>query len=530
MNRALTHNSDFDPLTSRGLEPVFWTPERLGRLSAWWGHVPFAFWLVTKTEPRLLVELGTHYGVSYAAFCEAVLRLRLRTRCYAVDTWTGDPHAGFYNAEVYTELKEFHDNRYASFSQLVRKTFDEACDDFADGSIDLLHIDGLHTYEAVRHDFETWRPKLSSRALVLFHDTNERGRDFGVWRFLGELKREAPAFEFLHEHGLGLVAVGADVPEAVKRLFELKDETEIAAVRQRFSQIGARWMVEQEKSNLAANRDQFAAQIAAALEEHAAQFAAARHEFASQLAAERDNFASRLAAERDNFASRLGAEHGNFASQLEAARKEFARQLDANRGELATLLAERDARLAEKNGLVADKNRLIAEREQEIGQTEAALSRVTGERDFLARCLSRTYHRPWRPFKHHVNYHLLRSFSALTAPFSERTASRFASSAQKRSPSRFDAYLGGADLLAAPSSDGVAEVEPGLPVRLAAAPSSGATQKLASACHLQRSSSRRRASDLSARGIEALGLSWPFASFAAEAPRADGQKQAQDPG
>ena len=246
-------NSDFDPLTTRDLEPAFWTPERLGRPSAWWGHVPFAFWLVVKCEPRQLVELGTHYGVSYAAFCEAVSRLRLGTRCYAVDTWAGDPHAGAYDEDVYAELKEFHDKRYASFSQLVRKTFDEACGDFADGSIDLLHIDGFHTYEAVRHDFETWRPKLSARAIVLFHDTNERQRDFGVWRFLEELKRDAPAFEFLHEHGLGVVAVGSDVPEAVRRLCGLRDGAEIAAVRERFSLIGSRWKAEQERSSLAAH-------------------------------------------------------------------------------------------------------------------------------------------------------------------------------------------------------------------------------------------------------------------------------------
>ena len=246
----LVQNLDFDGLTSRDPEPVFWTPERLGRPSAWWGHVPFAFWLVANSEPRLFVELGTHYGVSYAAFCEAVLRLRLATRCYAVDTWAGDPHAGAYDDDVYAELRDFHDRRYASFSQLVRRTFDEACGDFADGSIDLLHIDGYHTYDAVRHDFDAWRSKLSDRAVVLFHDTNERERDFGVWRLLEELKREAPTFEFLHEHGLGMVAVGAKAPAAIQRLCALTDAAQIAAVRERFSFLGARWISTWEKSDL----------------------------------------------------------------------------------------------------------------------------------------------------------------------------------------------------------------------------------------------------------------------------------------
>ncbi len=61
-------------LTDPSLDPLFWRAERLGSPSAWWQHVPFAHWVVCAAAPRVLVELGTHTGVSYAAFCQAVAR------------------------------------------------------------------------------------------------------------------------------------------------------------------------------------------------------------------------------------------------------------------------------------------------------------------------------------------------------------------------------------------------------------------------------------------------------------------------
>lgn len=186
--------------------------------SAWHGHIPFAGWITEAVRPALFVELGTHYGASYLSFCQTVQELGLATRCYAVDTWHGDEHAAFYGNSVYAGLSEYHDANYDDFSKLLRCTFDEAVDKFADGSIDLLHIDGLHTYEAVRHDFDTWKPKLSDRAVVLFHDTQERQGDFGVWRLWSELSDQYPSFEFSHSYGLGVLMVGKSVPQQVSRL------------------------------------------------------------------------------------------------------------------------------------------------------------------------------------------------------------------------------------------------------------------------------------------------------------------------
>ena len=213
-------------------------PMRLDPTSAWIEHVPFGMLIVDLLRPGVLVELGTQMGVSYCAFCQAIKQLDIKTHSFAVDTWKGDAHATLYAEDVLKDLRLHHDPLYSKFSTLMQTTFDEAVRHFEDASIDLLHIDGFHTYEAVKHDFETWLPKLSKRSVVLFHDTNVREREFGVWRFWSELQQKYPNFEFLHGFGLGVLGVGRETTPALEAFFSLSDQ-EVYKVRDFFRQLGA---------------------------------------------------------------------------------------------------------------------------------------------------------------------------------------------------------------------------------------------------------------------------------------------------
>ena len=362
----------------------FWSPLHVVE-SAWLEHAPFAFWLTEVLQPRVLVELGAHTGFSYLAFCQALHQLGLPASCFAVDTWKGDDHAGYYGEEVFSALTASNE-RYAGFSHLIRDLFDDAQPRFSDGTIDLLHIDGRHAYEDVRHDYQTWRPKLSDRAVVLFHDTGGRERDFGVWRLWEELSRQHPNFEFDHGHGLGILAVGHDIPTGLRGLVQSNAEARLGT-RAVYARLGAAVSAQYQLNVAGASIATQAAEISRLRSDND------RHEtaFATQGLREQENAATAAAGARVAEQTRLAGRamvaeaeriRDRAAAASAVAAATVAEQARMHGEALRAAAAEARQKVEAAQAMVADRERIreqAAAAATSLAAMVAEQARMTGE-------------------------------------------------------------------------------------------------------------------------------------------------------
>ncbi|MFQ5423336.1 MAG: class I SAM-dependent methyltransferase, partial [Phycisphaerae bacterium] len=195
--------------------------------SPWGGHRNFAYDLVRFVRPRLIVELGVHWGTSFFAFCQAVKDDNLSTRCIAVDTWKGDAHAGYYAENVFESFQKISSEHYATVDIVpLRMVFADALASVQDDSVDILHIDGYHTYEAVSEDFSSWLCKVAQNGIALFHDVAESS-DYGSRRCWKELRRKHPGFEFRHSYGLGVLFPKGDARFSAMLRANIEDKAQV---------------------------------------------------------------------------------------------------------------------------------------------------------------------------------------------------------------------------------------------------------------------------------------------------------------
>ncbi|MDD5194869.1 MAG: class I SAM-dependent methyltransferase [Candidatus Omnitrophica bacterium] len=210
----------------------------------WAGHIPFSFELIKALSPITVVELGVYSGTSFAAFCQAASSLNIQAKCYGIDTWEGDIHMGKFDEKIYKDISEYCMVNYPDTAVLIRKTFAEGSSLFNDKTVDLLHMDGTHTYEAVKNDYEMWISKISDKGVILIHDTNityensgESFKDYGAKQFFDSVKSLYPHVEFMHSYGLGVLVIGKHTTDSVMRMIS---DSRSRAFLQYFERLGRR--------------------------------------------------------------------------------------------------------------------------------------------------------------------------------------------------------------------------------------------------------------------------------------------------
>ncbi|MDG3003073.1 glycosyltransferase [Paludisphaera mucosa] len=201
-------------------EASFWTPDHAFEPLSHSPFSPIAYWLVDVLRPSQIVQLGGREPGVYFSLCEAVRRLNLDARCLAIEPSTAAGSGAAFLEASLRRVREAHDRSYGTISKLLRIDPDEIVDAIEDGSIDLFHASTPADVEHLLVDFKLWRPKLSDRAVILLPKTCIQGRTLGSYASFHDLSRNHPAFEFTHGEGLGLIAVGREIPDRLNPLFE----------------------------------------------------------------------------------------------------------------------------------------------------------------------------------------------------------------------------------------------------------------------------------------------------------------------
>ena len=364
------------------------------KFAYWEGHRDFAYDLLHFVRPARLVELGSQYGCSLFTFCQAVRDFKLNTEINAVDMWSGDIGAEMSGEEVYALVQKTAATYYPEVKlHLFQMRFDQALPDFADESIDILHIDGGHTFEDVERDFTTWLPKLKENGIVLFHDVYSP-IDQGSCDHWEKTKKEYDCyFDFTHSCGLGVLFPKGrywyDKLEAAGFFKYYKDlyfyRSKYKYTQARFDELKGlyeeRYLAIEQQSKMIDERD---ARIAADEKLVAEKDAAIANQ--SKMIDERD---ARIAADEKLVAEKDAA----IASQAKmiderdariAADEKLVAEKDAAIASQAKMIDERDARIAADEKLVAEKDAAIANQAKMIDERDARIAadeKLVAEKD-----------------------------------------------------------------------------------------------------------------------------------------------------
>lgn len=142
-----------------------------------------------KAFPELLNELefktGVEIGVYKGEFSQCLLEGIPGLKLYGVDLW--EPYSGYgdYDSVSIVNSQNIAIEKTKNYScEFIKGRSDEVANQFKDGSLDFVYIDGNHSYEYVVSDIAKWSKKVRKGGIVAGHDFNEFSCRKRSWRVM----------------------------------------------------------------------------------------------------------------------------------------------------------------------------------------------------------------------------------------------------------------------------------------------------------------------------------------------------------
>jgi predicted O-methyltransferase YrrM len=175
--------------------------------------------LVRRRRPRRIVEIGTAAGGSFYAWC----RVAAANAVIVSIDLPGGSFGGGYSQDDLPRLQSYGlEGQQLSFilaDSHCDSTVEKLSEALGGAGIDFLMIDGDHSYQGARRDFEMYTPLLSKNGIVAFHDIvlHPPERRCDVHRLWAEVRQRYRHLEFIDPHpdpvegawgGIGVIYAG----------------------------------------------------------------------------------------------------------------------------------------------------------------------------------------------------------------------------------------------------------------------------------------------------------------------------------
>ena len=175
-------------------ERLLWLKPASGAMKP---YVFFLYEMIYDSKPDSVLEIGVQYGVSTKTMLLALDAIK-KGKLTSIDIKNRVPEFEDYK-DVTSRWK------FVKGDSSLDETFDKVKDD---GPFDILFIDGLHTYEGVKRDYELYEPLVKPGGLIIIHDVlNYR---VGVKEFWPEIKYPKGVLPYGKAHmsvtpGMGII-------------------------------------------------------------------------------------------------------------------------------------------------------------------------------------------------------------------------------------------------------------------------------------------------------------------------------------